>query len=118
MLPGWAVVTAALVYFCILFAVAYIGDAKGPVLQRGRLRPLIYALTLAVYCTSWTFLGSVGLASGSGLDFLAIYIGPVVVFLCFGGLLRRILMLAKSQNTTTRGGTVIPATFLRVTVSV
>ncbi len=100
MLPGWAVVTAALVYFCILFTVAHIGDAKGAALQQGRLRPVIYALTLAVYCTSWTFFGSVGLASRSGLDFLAIYIGPVLVFLCLGGVMRRILMLAKSQNTT------------------
>ncbi len=100
MLPGWAVVTAALVYFCILFTVAHIGDAKGAALQQGRLRPVIYALTLAVYCTSWTFFGSVGLAARSGLDFLAIYIGPVLVFLCLGGLMRRILTLAKAQNTT------------------
>src|SRR5690606_35868995 len=66
----------------------------------GRLRPIIYALTLAVYCTSWTFLGSVGFASRFGLDFLAIYIGPLLVFLFGSSLLRRMLDLAKSQNIT------------------
>ena len=41
---------------------------------------MVYALSLAVYCTSWTFFGSVGLASERGLEFLAIYIGPLLVF--------------------------------------
>ena len=45
-----------------------------------RTRPYIYALSLAIYCTSWTFFGSVGLATERGLEFLAIYIGPVLVF--------------------------------------
>ena len=45
----------------------------------GRRGATIYALALGVFCTSWTFFGSVGLASRSGLDFLAIYIGPILV---------------------------------------
>ena len=43
-------------------------------------RPLIYALSLGVYCTSWTYFGSVGIASRTGLDFLPIYLGPILVF--------------------------------------
>ncbi len=77
MIAGWVAVSAALIYLMILFGVAYYGDTKGRFLLEGRLRPTIYAFALAVYCTSWTFLGSVGLASRNGLDFLPIYLGPL-----------------------------------------
>ncbi len=100
MFAGWVVVATALVYLCLLFAVAHFGDIKGAVLLRGRLRSIVYALTLAVYCTSWTFFGSVGFASRYGLDFLGIYIGPLLVFMFGSNLLRRMLDLAKSQNIT------------------
>src|SRR5262249_23947874 len=63
-------------------------------------RPYIYALSLAIYCTSWTFFGSVGLASERGAEFLAIYIGPVLVFLFGAPLLRRIIRLAKTEKIT------------------
>ena len=73
---GWLAVLIGLAYVCTLFAVAFYGDRHGKRVMSSRLRPVIYALTIAVYCTSWTFFGSVGLASSSGLDFLPIYIGP------------------------------------------
>jgi Na+/proline symporter/CheY-like chemotaxis protein/two-component sensor histidine kinase len=100
MLPTWLVLLAALLYLTGLFAVAYLGDRIGPKLMSGRLRPAIYALTISVYCTSWTFLGSVGLASRNGYDFLAIYIGPILVLGFAGFLLSRIVRLAESQNST------------------
>ncbi len=75
MLPGWSVVLAALVYLCLLFAIAHLADGAGRRIMRGPARTTIYALALAVYCTSWTFYGSVGFANRSGLDFLAIYVG-------------------------------------------
>jgi Na+/proline symporter len=100
MLGSWAVVLAALVYMCLLFAVAHYGDTAGRSWTRGRARSTIYALTLAVFCTSWTFFGSVGLASRAGFDFLAIYIGPIVVIGLGHRLVRRIVELAKSQNIT------------------
>ena len=100
MLAGWSIVLTALVYLCVLFAVAHYGDTAGRRWVSGRARPTIHALALAVFCTSWTFFGSVGLASRSGLDFLAIYIGPgLVIGLCYG-LVGRIVRLAKSQNIT------------------
>lgn len=100
MLAGWSIVLTALIYLCVLFAVAHYGDTTGRRWVNGRARPTIHALALAVFCTSWTFFGSVGLASRSGLDFLAIYIGPALVIgLCYG-LVGRVVRLAKSQNIT------------------
>ena len=78
-IASWAVVLTALVYLCFLFAIAHGGDLAGRRIMRRRGRGTIYALALAAYCTSWTFYGSVGLASRSGLDFLTIYLGPILV---------------------------------------
>src|SRR6202012_4571598 len=60
----------------------------------------MYPLSLAIYCTSWTFFGSVGLASRTGFDFLTIYIGPVLVIGLAYPLIVRIVRLAKGQNIT------------------
>ena len=79
MIASWAVVLSALVYLCLLFAVAHWGDTSGRRVMRRRARRRSTRWRSAVYCTSWTFYGSVGLASRSGLDFLAIYIGPILV---------------------------------------
>ncbi len=100
MINGWIIVVVALSYLCFLFAVAYFGDkhAKSRKLAKGR--PTIYALSLAVYCTSWTFFGSVGLATATGLDFLAVYLGPIAVFAFGRPLIERIIKLSKSQNIT------------------
>src|SRR5215216_4689306 len=100
MIGGWAVVLSALVYLCFLFAIAHWGDHSGSRLMRGPARGTIYALALAVYCTSWTFFGSVGLASRSGLDFLTIYIGPVLVIGLGHRLVERVVRIAKAQNIT------------------
>ena len=57
------IVIIALAYVSLLFAIASIGDRRAARLGAGKARPYIYALSLAIYCTSWTFFGSVGLAS-------------------------------------------------------
>src|SRR5271165_3504736 len=100
MIAGWVVLIGALAYLCGLFAVAFFGDRGGRRLIGGRLRTAIYALSLGIYCTSWTFFGSVGLASTSGIDFLPIYIGPILVMGFGHSLTRRIVRLAKAQNIT------------------
>ncbi|MFO1149488.1 MAG: PAS domain-containing hybrid sensor histidine kinase/response regulator [Alsobacter sp.] len=100
MLAGWAVVLTALAYLCALFGVAHYGDTIGRRWMAGRARSTVYALALAVYCTSWTFFGSVGSASRSGFDFIAIYIGPILLIAVGYPLLRRVVRLAKSQNIT------------------
>ena len=99
-MTGWMAVLATLVYICGLFAVAHYGDTSGRRFLAGRVRPIVYALGLCVYCTSWTFFGSVGVASSSGYDFLAIYIGPLLVIGFGGPALARIVHLAKGQNIT------------------
>ncbi|MBM3607476.1 MAG: response regulator [Alphaproteobacteria bacterium] len=97
---GWIAVLTAFFYLCALFAVAHYGDRHGQRLMQSRARPAIYALTLGVYCTSWTFFGSVGLASSQGLDFLPTYIGPLIVIGLLFPLVLRIVRLAKGQNIT------------------
>lgn len=100
MLPGWSIVVAALVYLFLLFAVAHAADGAGRKLMRGPARTTIYALALAVYCTSWTFYGSVGFAGRAGLDFLGIYLGPMLVIGLGHRLIARVVRLAKAQNIT------------------
>ncbi len=99
MLQGWVVVVIALVYIGLLFLVASYGD-RTRVARGASSRLLIYPLSLAIYCTSWTFFGSVGLASRSGYDFLAIYIGPLAMVGLGFPLILRIVRLAKGQNIT------------------
>src|SRR5471030_1955543 len=99
MLHDWGVIAAAFGYIGFLFLVASYGDRLSPT-QRGRASALIYPLSLAIYCTSWTFFGSVGFATRTSVDFLAIYIGPVLMIALCTPLLRRVIKLAKSQNIT------------------
>jgi len=100
MIPAWSVIMVALAYLCALFAIAHAADTAGRRLVSGRARATIYALALAVYCTSWTFYGSVGFASRAGLDFLGIYVGPVLVIGFGHRFVGRIVSIAKTQNIT------------------
>jgi Na+/proline symporter/signal transduction histidine kinase len=99
MLHDWGVIAAAFGYIGFLFCVASYGDRLSNT-QRGRVGALIYPLSLAIYCTSWTFFGSVGFASRTSIDFLAIYVGPILMIGFCTPLLRRVIGLAKSQNIT------------------
>ncbi len=100
MLQGWVVAVIALVYLGLLFAVASLGDRRAARQESVREWPFIYALSLAVYCTSWTFFGSVGLAAATGLDFLTIYLGPILMFTLGFPILRRVARLAKAERIT------------------
>lgn len=99
MLHDWGVIVAALGYIGFLFYVASTGDRLSR-FRTGRAGGLIYPLSLAIYCTSWTFFGSVGSASRTSIDFLAIYVGPVLMITLGAPLLRRVIRLTKSQNIT------------------
>ena len=101
MLTGTTVFAVALGYAGLLFLIAWWGDNGGRAFLTGRRRTAVYALSLAVYCTSWTYYGSVGLASARGLDFLPIYIGPVLVVGLGYRFVQRIAELARAQNLTT-----------------
>ncbi len=100
MLDGRVVVAVALGYIGLLFVIASYGDHLRQLSRSGRMRLMIYPLSLAIYCTSWTFFGSVGLASRTGYDFLSIYIGPILMIGLGWPLLTRIVRLAKNQNIT------------------
>src|SRR5690349_23088098 len=100
MLQSWLVILVALGYIGLLFLVASYGDRLGAAAETRRTRLLIYPLSLAIYCTSWTFFGSVGNASRNGYEFLAIYIGPVLMVGLFMPLIARVVRLAKAQNIT------------------
>jgi Na+/proline symporter/signal transduction histidine kinase len=100
MLQGWVVVLIALAYIGFLFLVASYGDRMRKLGRGSTARLLIYPLSLAIYCTSWTFFGSVGLASRTGFDFLTIYIGPMLTVGLGYPLIIRIARLAKGQNIT------------------
>src|SRR5689334_17016192 len=100
MLQGWAVIAVALAYIGLLFLIASYGDRTRGLGRSGRTGALIYPLSLAIYCTSWTFFGSVGFASRTGFDFLTIYVGPALMIGLFSPLLIRIVRLAKAHNIT------------------
>lgn len=101
MIQPWITILVAILYISILFAVASYGDrvrVRRPNFTDSK--PNIYALSLAVYCTTWTFFGSVGLASTSGLNFLAVYVGPVLVVTLGFPILQRIVKLSKEERIT------------------
>jgi PAS domain S-box-containing protein len=86
-------------YLLFLFGVAYWAE-RSRRLQHPRLQMLTYVLTASVYCTAWTFYGSVGLAANRGLEFLTIYLGPALIALLWPVLLRRLVRVAKEQRIT------------------
>ena len=68
MIEGWAIIALALAYVSGLFVLAWYADRTFRSRKGGGGRPLIYALSIGVYCTSWTFFGSVGFAAATGYD--------------------------------------------------
>lgn len=103
MIGDWVLLLVSVAYVGLLFAVAYLGDRKPLYPTRPRLRPLIYSLALAVYCSSWTFYGAVGNAISSGWSYFAIYLGPILLFLLAPRLIERLVLIAKEQNITSIG---------------
>ena len=100
MLSGLTITLIALGYLGLLFAIAYVGEQS----RAGKSlagNPVIYSLSLAVYCSSWTFYGAVGRASSTGWEFLATYLGPTLVFIFAWRVIEKINRVSKQQNITT-----------------
>lgn len=95
------VVFVCLVYVAILFGVAFAGDRRARKDPSGWLSsPLIYTLSISIYCSSWTFFGSVGSAAKNGLEFLTIYLGPTIVFVGWWLFLRKLITIGRIHHTT------------------
>ncbi|KQZ56858.1 MULTISPECIES: PAS domain-containing hybrid sensor histidine kinase/response regulator [unclassified Lysobacter] len=98
MIPGWILLLVSAGYVGLLFAVAYYGDQRTARIPKLRwLRPAVYSLALAVYCSSWTFYGAVGTAARTGLGFLPIYLGPLLM-LAFGWRILERLVLISGEH--------------------
>ncbi|MFP5478207.1 MAG: ATP-binding protein [Alphaproteobacteria bacterium] len=94
-------VAACLLYVIFLFTVAFLVERRA---AGGRLvwlrSPLVYTLSLSIYCTAWTFYGAVGYAARSGLEFLTIYFGPTLVFIGWWWLLRKLVRIGRRYRVT------------------
>jgi PAS domain S-box-containing protein len=101
MFKGWAVSLLILGYLSILFVIAYIAERRERAGKSIVSNPYVYSLSLAVYCTSWTFYGSVGKAATSGFSFLTIYLGPTLMAALWMLLLKKMIRIAKENRITT-----------------
>ena len=100
MLAEPTVLALSLAYLGLLFGVAYIGDRYARDWSTSAVAPAVYGLSLAIYCTSWTFYGAVGRAATAGLDFIFIYTGPLLVIVVGYPMMRKMVRLAKQHNVT------------------
>ncbi|WIM06032.1 MAG: sensor histidine kinase [Candidatus Nitricoxidivorans perseverans] len=100
MLQGWVIVLAAFAYLGILFAIAWHADRRADAGRSLIGNPVVYALSLAVYCTAWTFYGSVGRAAATGIGFLPIYLGPTLMLALGWLVLLKVVRVAKANRIT------------------
>ena len=99
MVSSWILLLVSIGYAALLFGVAWWGDRRPMYPDRPWLRPVVYSLALAVYCSSWTFYGAVGSAVRNGLGYLPIYLGPVLLLLFGWRIIERLALIARSENT-------------------
>ncbi len=94
-------VLTCLAYVIVLFVVASAAERAASEGRASWLRsPVIYTLSLSVYCTAWTFYGAVGYAARSGLEFMTIYLGPTLVFLGWWVTLRKLVRIGRENRVT------------------
>jgi Na+/proline symporter/signal transduction histidine kinase len=101
MLQEWFILFIAFCYLSLLFAIAYFGDKRADAGRSIISNPYIYTLSIAVYCTAWTFYGSVGRAAQTGVGFLPIYLGPTLIAALWWSVLRKIIRITKVHRITT-----------------
>lgn len=94
-------IAVALSYVAFLFLVAFVAERRALRGQGGWLHlPIVYTLSLSIYCTAWTFYGAVGYAARSGLEFVTIYLGPTLVMVGWWWILRRLVRIGRAQRIT------------------
>ncbi|MCM2680064.1 hybrid sensor histidine kinase/response regulator [Echinimonas agarilytica] len=99
MLNQWQLIAISLGYICLLFALAWFGDLKRFQLS-DKVRPWVYSLSLGVYCSSWSFLGTTAQSSNSSFSHLPIYLGPIALFLFAWPLIQRMMRVSHSLQLT------------------
>ena len=88
-------------YVIFLFAIAFYAERAAALGRRGWLgSPLVYTLSLSIYCTAWTFYGAVGYAARSGMEFVTIYLGPSLVMIGWWWVLRKLVRIGRAQRVT------------------
>ncbi|MFZ1569323.1 MAG: sensor histidine kinase [Thiolinea sp.] len=100
MISSSIVIAASFLYVLILFAVAWFGDKRAAEGRSIIASPWVYALSMAVYCTAWTYFGSVGRAANTGMWFLPIYLGPMLAMILAWIVLRKMIRIAKTYRIT------------------
>jgi Na+/proline symporter/nitrogen-specific signal transduction histidine kinase len=91
----------SLIYVAFLFGVAFAADKWARVGRGAWLHtPIVYTLSLSIYCTAWTFYGAVGYAARSGLEFVTIYLGPTLVMVGWWWVLRKLVRIGRAQRIT------------------
>ncbi len=100
MLIDWVIVLISFAYLGLLFGIAYYADKRADAGRSIIANPYIYALSLAVYATAWTFYGSVGRAAGDGVGYLPIYIGPTLMIALWWVVMRKIVRISKENRIT------------------
>ncbi|BDG01351.1 sensor histidine kinase [Anaeromyxobacter oryzae] len=100
MLRAWVIVLVSFAYLGVLFAIAWLGDRRAAQGRSIIANPYTYALSLAVYCTTWTFYGSVGRAASSGVGFLPVYLGPTLVIALWWYVWRKVIRISKTYRIT------------------
>ena len=97
-IAGWVLLLVSVAYVGLLFGVAWLGDRRRATRASAGCGPLVYSLALAVYCSSWTFYGAVGTAARTGLGFLPIYLGPLLMLVFGWRILERLVLVAREQS--------------------
>ena len=100
MVDRWVLLLVSLAYLGALFGIAHLGDRRA---DQGRSiinSPYVYTLSIAVYCTAWTFYGSVERAAATGVGFLPIYLGPTLMACLWWFVLRKMLRITKAYGIT------------------
>ena len=95
-----SVALISLLYTLVIFLIALYAHHRKETGRSIIANPYVYSLSIAVYCTSWTFYGSVGRAATTGIDFLMIYLGPSLTAFSWFFLLKRIIRISKENNIT------------------
>ena len=99
-MSGLGLITLFLGYLLLLFGIAYAVESRGGTLDRLFRTTYNYALSLTVYCTAWTYFGSVGRAAEVGLSFLPIYLGPLMLAPLWPSLIRKMVGICKEERIT------------------